>query len=80
MVMLDDGGSGSALIGRLEERGVAVLAVEGAPDAEELTRTPRHVRIRRPDQRRLLASGPGRRAAASGSSIWPVGASCSVGA
>ena len=36
VVMLDDGGSGSALIGRLEERGVAVLAVEGAPAADEL--------------------------------------------
>ena len=34
--MLDDGGRGQALTRLLEERGVTVLAVEGAPDAEEL--------------------------------------------
>ena len=31
VVMLDDGGSGSELIGRLEERGVAVLAWKARP-------------------------------------------------
>ena len=36
VVMLDDGGRGRALIRRLEEQGVAVLDVEGAPDADEL--------------------------------------------
>ncbi len=63
VVMLDDGGRGRSLTQLLEERGVTVLAVEGAPDAEELARTPRRLRLRRPDQRRLLAAGPGRRAA-----------------
>ncbi len=36
MVMLDEGGSGSALTSRLEQMGVAVLAIEGSPPAEEL--------------------------------------------
>ena len=79
VVMLDDGGRGRALTRLLEERGVTVLAVEGAPDAEELAAPPRRLRLRRPDQRRLLAAGPGRRAAASVSSTWPAGGSCSGG-
>ncbi|NBC15680.1 MAG: SDR family NAD(P)-dependent oxidoreductase, partial [Bacteroidetes bacterium] len=37
VVMLDEGGVGAKLVGRLEDRGVAVLAIDDAPDAETLT-------------------------------------------
>ncbi len=36
LVMLDQGGVGKALVGRLEKLGVTVLAVEDAPEADEL--------------------------------------------
>ncbi len=36
VVMLDHGGIGTALVERLEKRGVAVLAIDDAPPAEEL--------------------------------------------
>jgi hypothetical protein len=36
VVMLDDGGVGTALVDRLQKRGVDVLAIEGAPAADDL--------------------------------------------
>ena len=63
VVMLDDGGRGRALIRPPRGEGGRRARRRGRAGRRGARRPPRRLRLRRPDQRRLLAAGPGRRAA-----------------